>query len=154
MRALVQRVTEAMVEVDGVVAGSIGAGLLVLIGAATGDTEEIARRLAETVAGLRIFSDVDGRFNHSLLDVAGEALVVSQFTLMADTRKGKRPAFLDAAPPETASLLVNIFVEQLRAQGVTVGTGVFGAHMRVALVNDGPVTIMLDSDDWQRPRHG
>lgn len=154
MRALVQRVTEAVVEVDGVVAGAVGAGLLVLLGITHDDNEEIARRLAEKVAGLRIFSDAEGHFNHSLHDVGGAILVVSQFTLYADTRKGKRPSFLEAAPPETANALVNVFVEQLRGLGITVGTGVFGAHMEVALVNDGPVTIMLDSDDWQRPRRG
>ncbi len=154
MRALVQRVTEAVVEVDGVVAGAIGAGLLVLLGIGHDDDAEIARRMADKVAGLRIFSDAEGRFNDSLIDVGGAALVVSQFTLFADTRKGKRPSFLDAAPPETANALVNIFVEHLRGLGITVGTGIFGAHMEVALVNDGPVTIMLDSDDWQRPRRG
>lgn len=154
MRAVVQRVSEASVEVEGRIAGSIGAGLLVLLGAATGDTAEIAHRLAEKVAGLRIFSDAEGKFNESLLETSGGALVVSQFTLLADTRKGKRPSFLDAAPPDEARRLVDTFAEHLRGLGVTVATGVFGAHMHVALINDGPVTIMLDSDDWLRPRRG
>ena len=154
MRALVQRVTEASVEVNGSVVGSIGTGLLVLLGAATGDSTETAQKLADKVAGLRIFSDEQGKFNNSLLDIRGAALVVSQFTLLADTRKGRRPSFLDAAAPEIAQELVMVFCEHLRSLGLAVETGVFGAHMRVALVNDGPVTIMLDSADGERPRRG
>ena len=154
MRALVQRVTEASVEVNGSVVGSIGTGLLVLLGAATGDSTETAQKLADKVAGLRIFSDEQGKFNNSLLDIRGAALVVSQFTLFADTRKGRRPSFLEAAAPESAQELVMVFCEHLRSLGLAVETGVFGAHMRVALVNDGPVTIMLDSADWERPRRG
>ncbi len=152
MRALVQRVSEASVKVEGEIVGRIEAGLLVLLGVGVGDTEEIADKLAEKVAGLRIFSDTDGKFNLSLLDTGGGALVVSQFTLLADTRKGKRPSFLDAAAPELAAGLVLRFEERLREQGVPTAMGVFGAHMEVALVNDGPVTIMLDSTDWSRPR--
>ena len=152
MRALVQRVSKASVKVEGEIVGRIEAGLLVLLGVGVGDTEEIADKLAEKVAGLRIFSDADGKFNLSLLDTGGGALVVSQFTLLADTRKGKRPSFLHAAAPELAAGLVLRFEERLREQGIATAMGVFGAHMEVALVNDGPVTIMLDSDDWSRPR--
>ncbi len=152
MRALVQRVSEASVKVEGEIVGRIEAGLLVLLGVGVGDTEEIADKLAEKVAGLRIFSDADGKFNLSLLDTCGGALVVSQFTLLADTRKGKRPSFLDAAAPELAAGLVLRFEERLREQGIGTAMGVFGAHMEVALINDGPVTIMLDSADWSRPR--
>ncbi len=154
MRALVQRVSEAAVEVDGAITGAIDGGLLILLGVASGDDEATARRMAEKVAGLRIFSDEQGRFNLSLQDTGGEALVVSQFTLLADTRKGKRPSFLLAAPPEQANALVDTFARHLETNGMPVAHGVFGAHMRVSLVNDGPVTIMLDSDDWQRPRRG
>jgi D-tyrosyl-tRNA(Tyr) deacylase len=154
MRALVQRVSEAAVEVDGAITGAISGGLLILLGAANGDDEATARRMAEKVVGLRIFSDEQGRFNLSLQDIGGEALVVSQFTLLADTRKGKRPSFLLAAPPEQAAALVDTFAGHLEANGIPVAHGVFGAHMRVSLVNDGPVTIMLDSVDWQRPRRG
>ena len=154
MKALIQRVTGASVQVEGAVVGRIEAGLLVLLGVSVGDTTETAEKLADKVAGLRIFSDVAGKFNLSLLETGGSALVVSQFTLLADTRKGKRPSFLDAAPPEIASALVVHFNTRLRAFGVTVQTGVFGAHMEVALINDGPVTIMLDSGDWDRPRRG
>lgn len=154
MRALVQRVNQASVEVDGVITGSIDHGLLILLGVGQGDDAAIAQRIADKVAGLRIFSDEQGKFNLSLQDVGGGVLVVSQFTLFADTRKGKRPSFLDAAPPDLAAALVECFGRHLEAMGFYTGYGVFGAHMHVALVNDGPVTIMLDSDDWQRPRHG
>ena len=154
MRALVQRVTTASVEVDEQPVAAIEAGLVILLGVAEGDSAEIAQRLAAKVAALRVFSDAGGKFNESLVDVGGEALVVSQFTLFADTRKGNRPSFLEAAAPERALPLVETFCEYLRATGVRVASGVFGAHMRVALVNDGPVTIMLDSADWQRPRRG
>ncbi len=154
MRALVQRVTEASVEVNGSVVGSIGPGLLVLLGIASGDSSQIAHKLADKVAALRIFSDQQGKFNLSLADIGGEALVVSQFTLLADTRKGKRPSFIDAAAPEVAQELVSVFCDRLRSQGLHVETGRFGAHMHVALVNDGPVTIILDSADWLRPRRG
>ena len=152
MRALVQRVIHASVEVDEKEVGAVGRGFVVLLGVAQGDSAETAEKLADKVAGLRIFSDAAGKFNESLLDVDGEALVISQFTLLADTRKGKRPSFLEAAAPDHASALVDLFCERLRFAGVRVATGVFGAHMHVALVNDGPVTIMLDSADWQRSR--
>jgi D-tyrosyl-tRNA(Tyr) deacylase len=154
MRALIQRVTKASVEVEETTVGRIGPGLLVLLGAAAGDTSETACMLAEKVAGLRIFSDAEGKFNESLLDTSGEVLVVSQFTLLADTRRGRRPSFLDAAEPGIAQGLVDDFATRLRSLGLAVQTGVFGAHMHVHLINDGPVTIMLDSDDWQRPRRG
>ena len=144
VRAVVQRVSRAAVRVDGEVVGSCGRGLLVLVGARHEDTSETAMRLAAKIARLRIFPDDDGRFDRSLLDVGGEALVVSQFTLLADTRKGNRPSFTDAAEPEVAQPLVERFVDALRAEGVRVETGVFGASMEVELVNDGPVTIVLD----------
>jgi len=145
MRAVVQRVASASVRVDGRVVGAVGSGVLVLVGARHDDTSETAMRLAAKIARLRIFPDETGRFDRSLLDTGGEALVVSQFTLLADTRKGNRPSFTDAAPPEQAEPLVEQFVEALRDEGVPVQTGVFGARMEVELVNDGPVTIVLGS---------
>ena len=147
MRVLLQRVSGASVTVDGAVTGEIEGGLLLLVGIGPADGPNDARRLAEKAATLRIFNDDAGKFNRSLLDVGGAALVVSQFTLYADTRKGRRPSFIDAAPPDVAAPLVDAFAEALRGQGVRVERGVFGAHMRVALVNDGPVTIMLTSDE-------
>lgn len=144
MRALVQRVSSASVRVDGEVVGACGRGLLILIGARHDDMSENATRLAARIARLRIFPDDEGRFHRSVLDVGGEALVVSQFTLLADTRKGNRPSFTDAAPPEQAESLVETFVAALRDAGARVETGVFGARMEVELVNDGPVTIVLD----------
>lgn len=144
MRAVIQRVSRAAVRVDGEVVGACGAGLLVLLGAGHDDTPETATRLAGKVARLRIFPDAAGRFDRSLLDTVGEALVVSQFTLLADTRKGNRPSFTAAAPPERAEPLVAAFVGALRAEGIPVETGVFGARMEVELVNDGPVTLVLD----------
>jgi D-aminoacyl-tRNA deacylase len=152
MRAVVQRVTNASVTVGEETVGAIGHGLLILLGAGAGDTPADAELLAEKIANLRIFADDAGRFDRSLLDVAGAALVVSQFTLYADTRKGRRPSFTDAALPEVAEPLVNSFVEALRARGVVVQTGRFGAMMQVALVNDGPVTIVLDSETMREPR--
>ena len=148
MRAVLQRVCSASVTVQDEVTGAIGPGLLVLLGVTHGDSDAEAEVLARKVAELRIFSDVDGRFNHSLLDTAGSALVVSQFTLFADTRKGRRPGFTDAAPPERASCLVDRFCAALGGLGVPVATGRFGAHMHVALVNDGPVTVLLDTITW------
>lgn len=145
MRAVVQRVREASVSVDGHVVAACGWGLAVLLGVARGDGGPQAERLAARVARLRIFENEHGRFDRSLLDVAGEALVVSQFTLVADTRKGNRPSFAAAAPPEESEPLYERFCEALRAEGVPVRTGVFGARMQVALVNDGPVTIVLDA---------
>jgi len=144
MRAVVQRVSRAAVRVDGETVGSCGAGLLVLIGARHEDTAETAMRLAAKVARLRIFPDDEGRFDRSLLDTAGGALVVSQVTLLADTRKGNRPSFTDAAVPDVAEPLVERFAEALCDLGIPVETGVFGAKMEVELVNDGPVTIVLD----------
>jgi len=132
------------VHADGDAVGAIGRGLLVLLGAGRGDTSENATRLAAKIARLRIFPDAAGRFDRSLLDVGGDALVVSQFTLLADTRKGNRPSFTDAAKPEVAEPLIDRFCDALRALGLHVETGVFGARMEVALVNDGPVTIVVD----------
>ncbi len=152
MKALIQRVSEASVEVDGVITGQVGHGLLVLLGAADGDTDDIARRIAEKIVNLRIFSDADGKFNLALRDVGGAVLLVSQFTLLADTRKGNRPSFIGAAAPDLARPLIATVTAHLEATGIVVQHGMFGAHMHVALVNDGPVTIMLDSDDWLRPR--
>ena len=154
MRIVVQRVSRASVSVDGETVASIGRGLLLLVGAADGDSEEEAVRLARKCAELRIFSDADGKFNLSLLDVGGEALVVSQFTLLADTRRGRRPSFVGAAPPEVAEPLVAAFAQAMREAGVPVQTGCFGAKMSVELVNEGPVTIVLDSADFERPRRG
>ena len=141
MRAVVQRVSRARATPG----GQIGPGLCVLLGVARGDGEEEAARLAAKIARLRIFPDDDGRFDRSVLDVAGAALVVSQFTLIADTAKGNRPSFAEAAPPELAEPLYERFCDELRVHGVPVETGVFGAKMDVELVNDGPVTIVLDS---------
>ncbi len=154
MRIVLQRVTQASVSVDGDVVGAIGAGMLILVGAADGDEETQAEALARKVAGLRIFADADGRFNESILDIGGSALVVSQFTLHADVRKGRRPSFTGAARPEVAEPLIDHFAETLRAQGVPVETGVFGAMMSVELTNDGPFTIVIDSADLARPRKG
>ena len=125
--------------------GQIGRGLVVLLGVGHGDGEAEARLLAEKIANLRIFEDAAGKMNLSLLDVGGQALVVSQFTLYADTRRGNRPGFTDAAPPELGEELYLAYCEALRAEGVRVATGAFGAHMRVSLVNDGPVTILLEA---------
>lgn len=140
-----QRVAEARVVVDSREVGSIGRGLLVLLGVARGDEAAAAARLAVKVARLRVFEDDDGRFDRSLADVAGAALVVSQFTLLGDTRRGNRPSFTEAAPPEQAEPLYEAFCEALRRESVPVETGVFGARMRVELVNDGPVTILLEA---------
>lgn len=144
MRAVCQRVSGARVVVEGSVAGEIGAGLCVLLGVAREDGEDEAARLAGKVARLRVFEDERGRFDRSLLDVGGAALVVSQFTLIADTAKGNRPSFSAAAPPEEAERLYERFCAELRGLGIEVATGIFGARMRVKLVNDGPVTIVLD----------
>jgi D-aminoacyl-tRNA deacylase len=145
MRAVVQRVSEARVVVDGEVVGEIGRGLCVLLGVAREDGEEEAERLAGRIARLRIFENDDGRFDRSLLDVGGEALVVSQFTLIADTRKGNRPSFTDAASPEQAEPLYEEFCAALQELGVVVARGRFGSRMAVELLNDGPVTIVLDA---------
>ena len=145
MRAVVQRVREATVTVGGDAVARVGPGLLVFLGVAADDTEHVAERLATKVAGLRIFENEAGRFDRSVVDTGGAALVVSQFTLIADTRKGNRPSFTDAADPELAERLYVRFGEALRTSGVPVETGAFGARMDVSLVNDGPVTIVLDA---------
>jgi D-aminoacyl-tRNA deacylase len=144
MRAVIQRVSRAAVRVEGRVAGEIAAGLLVLLGVAAGDVEGDAARLAEKVARLRIFENEAGRFDRSVLDSGGAVLVVSQFTLIADTAKGNRPSFAAAAPPDEAERLYERFCTALRDLGLAVEQGVFGARMEVELVNDGPVTIVLD----------
>lgn len=144
MRALIQRVSKARVIVNGQTISSIGKGLLILLGVGRGDGEEQAKFLAEKIANLRIFEDEQGKTNLSVLDVYGEAIVVSQFTLYADTRKGRRPSFTDAALPEVAEPLVNRFAELLRGHGVPTQSGQFGAHMLVEIYNDGPVTIWLE----------
>jgi D-tyrosyl-tRNA(Tyr) deacylase len=144
MRAVCQRVTEAHVEVGATRVGEIGAGLVVLVGVERDDPPEAADRLAAKVARLRIFEDDAGKFDRSLLDVGGSALVVSQFTLIAETRRGNRPSFARAAPPEEADALYRQFCERLEEEGVPVERGVFGARMAVLLVNDGPVTVILD----------
>ena len=145
MRALLQRVTRASVTVGEETIGSIGPGLVVFLGVGAGDTEADARLLADKLLQLRIFADDAGKFNRSALDTRADILVVSQFTLYADARKGRRPSFTEAAPPALAESLYNCVVELVRASGLTVETGRFAAHMRVELVNDGPVTIWLDS---------
>jgi len=144
MRALLQRVSRASVRVDGQTISSIGSGLLILLGVGHGDGEAQARFLAEKIAHLRVFEDQQGKTNLSILDVGGEAIVVSQFTLYADTRKGRRPSFIDAALPETAEPLVQRFAELLGGHGVPTQTGKFGAHMEVEIHNDGPVTVWLE----------
>jgi len=145
MRAVVQRVSRAAVRVEGRVAGEVGRGLLVLLGVAAGDAEEDARWMADKLAQLRIFVDEGGKMNRSVADVSGGVLLVSQFTLLADARKGNRPSFAAAAAPEAASALYEQVRAALAARGLPVATGVFRAHMEVELVNDGPVTILLDS---------
>ena len=145
VRAVVQRVAEAEVRVDGGVAGAIGGGLVILLGVGAEDTEADAEYLADKVLTLRVFPDEAGQMNRSVLDVRGGLLVVSQFTLLGDARKGRRPSYSDAAPPEEANRLYERFVSRLRPSGLTVATGVFRASMDVALVNQGPVTILLDS---------
>ena len=153
MKAVVQRVSKAAVEVEGRTVGAIGRGFLVLVGVEEGDNDADAGYLAGKIANLRIFNDDRGKMNLSLGDVAGEVLVVSQFTLSADTRRGNRPSFTKAASPEEGERLYEVFVTDLRGLGVKVATGVFGAKMAVSLLNDGPVTIIIDSTDRQRPRH-
>ena len=153
MRALVQRVKEASVEVDDTVVGSIGPGLLVLLGVSSEDDESDAEYLVPKIAKLRIFADDANRFNLSVADAGGDVLVVSQFTLYADTRRGRRPDFTRAAPPDLAKRLYEHTVSLLRETGLTVATGRFQAYMQVKSQNDGPVTIMLDSADRNRSRH-
>ena len=145
MKALLQRVNEASVTIGGETVATIGAGLVVLLGVVKGDSEEDAQRLARKCCELRIFEDDAGKMNRSVTDAGGKILVVSQFTLAADCRKGRRPSFDDAAPPDEANRLYEFFCELCRNEGITVKTGRFAAHMQVALTNDGPVTIMLES---------
>ena len=145
MKALLQRVTGASVSIGGEVVGRIGRGLVVLVGVASGDSDKDINYLVQKIANLRIFPDDDGRFDLSALDIRGELLLVSQFTLLADTRKGRRPSFVGAAPPDEAEKLFGRFVEQARATGLRVETGRFQQYMQVEIHNDGPVTILLDS---------
>jgi D-tyrosyl-tRNA(Tyr) deacylase len=146
MRPLIQRVTGASVTVEEQVVGQIGPGLVVLLGVGAGDGPAEATTLAHKIAHLRIFEDADGKMNRSVRDIEGSVLLVSQFTLYADTRKGRRPSFIGAAPPAEAAQLVDACAAALRAEGLPVATGQFQAHMQVALVNDGPVTIWLDTN--------
>ena len=145
MRAVVQRVSEASVSIDGEIVSRIGKGLLILLGVGADDTESDAEYLADKIANLRIFEDEKGKMNLSVLDVGGEAMVVSQFTLYGDCRKGRRPSFTRAAKPDKAQALYSYFILRLREEGVPTREGVFQAHMKVNLTNDGPVTILLDS---------
>jgi D-tyrosyl-tRNA(Tyr) deacylase len=147
VKALLQRVSEASVSVSGEEAGRIDRGLVVFLGVADGDTERDAQYLIQKIINLRIFADADEKFNLSALDINGELLLVSQFTLLADTRKGRRPSFIEAAPPEQAEELFEYFVEQARGSGLKVATGRFQQYMQVEIHNDGPVTVMLDSRD-------
>ncbi|SFN06118.1 D-aminoacyl-tRNA deacylase [Thermodesulforhabdus norvegica] len=145
MRAVIQRVTEARVTVKGEIVGAIGRGLLILVGVGSDDSEADVSYMAEKLVNLRIFEDATGRMNLSLKDISGDLLVVSQFTLYGDCRKGRRPSFTDAAPPDKARKLYDQLVEALRLQGIKVQTGKFQEHMEVYLVNDGPVTLLIDS---------
>jgi D-tyrosyl-tRNA(Tyr) deacylase len=152
LKVVVQRVSRASVSVGGQVIGAINQGLAVLVGVRSGDSEADAAYLAEKIANLRILPDNDGKFNLSVLDTGGEVLVVSQFTLLADTRKGRRPSFTDAAAPEEAERLIETFVQHIRATGLKVATGQFQEYMLVEIHNDGPVTIIIDSDERSKPR--
>ena len=145
MRAVVQRVSESSVTVDNEIVGQIGKGLMVLLGVEEGDTENEVVYMAQKILGLRIFEDADGKMNLSLEDIEGEMLVVSQFTLLGDCRKGRRPSFIKAAKPELAEQLYNSFVAEIKGQGIKTATGKFRTHMDVQLVNDGPVTLLVDS---------
>ncbi len=146
MRAVIQRVTRASVTVEGRVVGAIERGLAILVGVRAGDTQAEAKWLAAKIATLRIFDDEEGKLNRSVQDVGGNILVISQFTLYADARKGRRPSYTDAAPPEVAEPLIRRLVELLEAEGIPVQTGIFRAHMLVEIHNDGPVTILLEQD--------
>jgi D-tyrosyl-tRNA(Tyr) deacylase len=152
MRLIIQRVTSARVTIDAEAVGEIASGLLVLVGVREGDDAAIAWRLAAKTAELRIFRDDEGRFNRSLLETKGAALVVSQFTLYADARRGRRPSFNNAARPELAEPLVEAYAQALESLGVPVARGRFGAYMQVESINGGPVTLIIDSDDLDRPR--
>lgn len=153
MRALSQRVSQASVSVEGQVIAAIKQGFVVFVGVGRGDSDVDARYLAEKIANLRVFADESGKFNLSILDIGGEVLVVSQFTLFASTRKGRRPSFTDAAPPEEAEPLMDTFVQFLRTAGLRVDTGRFQQYMLVEIHNDGPVTIFIDSEERLKPRH-
>jgi len=153
LRALIQRVSQASVSIEGQSVAAIKQGFVIFIGVGKGDSEDDARYLTEKISNLRVFADDSGKFNLSILDIAGEALVVSQFTLFASTRKGRRPGFTDAAPPEVAEPLVNTFVQLVRATGLRVETGRFQQYMQVEIHNDGPVTIFIDSSERLKPRH-
>ncbi len=152
MKAVIQRVQEASVEVAGQVVGSIGQGLVVLLGVGVDDTPGDADYLAEKIVQLRIFNDDEGKMNRSLLDVGGGMLAISQFTLYASTRRGRRPSFVDAAPPEKAEPMYMYFIQKVQEKGVPVEKGIFGAMMLVKIFNDGPVTILMDSKDRLKPR--
>jgi D-tyrosyl-tRNA(Tyr) deacylase len=153
VKVVIQRVTRASVSVDSVTLGQIGQGLVMFVGVAQGDTQEDINYMAEKTVNLRIFADVEDKFNLSALDVRGELLLVSQFTLLASTRKGRRPGFTDAAPPDVAEELFNRFVEQVKTTGLKTATGKFQAHMQVEIHNDGPVTIIIDSRERLESRH-
>lgn len=147
MRAVIQRVSEAKIHIEGTLSGEMGQGLVVLLGVMVGDTQRQAEVLAKKIAGLRIFTDDEGKMNRSLVEIGGSMLIVSNFTLGADCKKGRRPSFTASAPPALAEPLYEFFISFMRSQGVqTVLTGQFGADMQVALVNDGPVTVILDTD--------
>jgi D-tyrosyl-tRNA(Tyr) deacylase len=153
MKVVIQRVSKASVTVAGEITGAIEQGLVVLVGVAQDDSSEDITYLVEKIVNLRIFADADGKFNLSALDVKGELLLISQFTLLASTRKGRRPGFTDAAPPELAESFFNQFVEQTRITGLKTETGIFQAHMQVEIHNDGPVTIVIDSRERLESRH-
>lgn len=152
MKAVIQRVSQASVEVDGKVVGEIGSGLVVLLGIAADDEQADADYLADKIIRMRIFGDDEGKMNLSLMDVGGEILAISQFTLYASTRKGRRPSFTHAAPPEIAIPLYEYFIQQIEANGISVARGIFGAMMLVKIYNDGPVTIILESKDRFKSR--
>ncbi|MBN2104138.1 D-tyrosyl-tRNA(Tyr) deacylase [bacterium] len=147
MRAVVQRVDRASVTVNSRVTGKISQGIHILLGVRSGDTKKDAEWLADKCVNLRIFDDEDGKFNYSCLDIRGEVLVVSQFTLYGDCRRGRRPSFTDAAEPEKAEALYDYFVDQLKSKGLTVATGIFAARMQCEIINEGPVTLIVDTED-------
>jgi D-aminoacyl-tRNA deacylase len=151
---VLQRVFRAAVSVDGETVGTCGAGFVAFVGVGAGDSEADAKQLAAKAAALRIFADGESHFNLSIVETHGEALVISQFTLLADVRKGRRPSFNAAAHPDVAEPLVEAFARELEEQGIRVGRGRFGAYMTIEVINDGPVTIILDSEDLPRPRRG
>lgn len=152
MRACIQKVTRAQVAIEGEICGRIDRGLVVLLGVAQGDTDHEARKMAEKIASMRIFEDTEGKMNLDLAEIGGRMLVVSQFTLLADCRKGRRPSFTAAADPGEAARLYGVFIDAVAALGIGVATGKFQHFMNVELVNEGPVTILLDSEDLARPR--